>query len=99
MRKVRFLMSNLLDHQPSILVKMLFEMSFFQGSDHSPFRVVAQLDSSRPCLEFAQVTISCSMLVKMESHNANRMVLSRWSLTLLIKENEKEGETGFITKY
>ena len=31
------------------------------------------------------------MPVKMESHNTNSMVLSRWPLTLLSKENVKEG--------
>ena len=49
-------------------------------------------------LKFAQVTISCSMPVKMESHNTNSMVLSMWPLTLLSKENVKEGDTSFSIK-
>ena len=71
--------SNLHDHQPSIMVKMLFEMSFFKVQ-------IIQSNCSTQYPHSFKVCSNClvlTMLVKMKSNKVNWMVLSRRPLPLL----------------
>ena len=71
--------SNLHDHQPSIMVKMLFEMSFFKVQIIQSNCSTQYPHSFKVCSNYLVLT----MLVKMKSNKVNWMVLSRRPLPLL----------------